>query len=156
MKLSVFFVGKTDAAFAKLVADYLNRIRHYTTIEEKVVPDLKGARALSPRQQCEKEGEMLLKVLPPQSEVFLLDESGKTFSSVELAAWFEKKMVYGVKEVALVVGGAYGFSDEVRARANGFISLSKLTFSHQMVRVILLEQVYRAFTIIRGEPYHHS
>ncbi len=156
MKLTIFFVGKTDSAFLPLVTDYSKRVGRYITTEVKIIPELKNAKSLTPSLQCEKEGEQLLKAMPSLAEVYLLDENGKQMTSVELAHWFEKRMLMGLKELVLVVGGPYGFSASVRSRATGSLSLSQLTFSHQMVRVILLEQVYRAFTIIKGEPYHHA
>ncbi len=156
MKITLLVVGKTDGVFTQIVNDYVDRLKHYIVFTVKVIPDIKNTKSLSQKVQMEKEGELILKCLSPQTEVILLDERGFTPTSVELASWFEKKMNSGIKELTLVIGGPYGFSDAVKERAAQSLSLSKLTFSHQMVRVILLEQVYRAFTIIKGEPYHHA
>jgi 23S rRNA (pseudouridine1915-N3)-methyltransferase len=156
MKITLILVGKTEGQFSKFVDDYVGRIQHYIGITVKTIPDIKNTKSLSEKMLTEKEGALLLKSISPQSEVILLDDKGFAPNSVELAVWFEKKMNAGIKELTLIIGGPYGFSENVKARANQSLSLSKMTFSHQMVRIILLEQIYRAFTIIKGEPYHHA
>jgi len=122
----------------------------------KGIPDVKNSKNLSEDQQKEKEGELILQQISPSDELFLLDEQGMEVSSVEFARFLEKKMISGIKRLVFVIGGPYGFSGSVYSRAIGKISLSKMTFSHQMVRLIFLEQLYRAFTILKGEPYHHQ
>lgn len=157
MKIWLVVTGKTDAAWLQQGIDlYLKRIGHYLPFEMKILADLKNTAALSQRVQKEKEGEALLAFLGNRSEVYLLDERGESLTSPQLAAMVERKMVTGCRELLFVIGGPYGFSEEVAARATGKISLSRLTFSHQMVRLLFAEQLYRALTIIRGEPYHHD
>jgi 23S rRNA (pseudouridine1915-N3)-methyltransferase len=156
MKITLILVGKTEGQFSKFVDDYVGRIQHYIGLTVKTIPDIKNTKSFSEKMLMEKEGALILKSISPQSEVILLDDKGYAPTSVELAAWFEKKMNAGNKELTLIIGGPYGFSENVKAKANQSLSLSKLTFSHQMVRIILLEQIYRAFTIIKGEPYHHA
>ncbi len=150
-------MGKTDVAWVRQGLDlYVSRLVHYIQFSLKEIPELKKASSLSREQIKEKEGELLLAEIRPSEEVILLDEHGKERRSVDFAKWLEDKMVRGGKDLVFVIGGAYGFSDRVYARANGKMSLSAMTFSHQMVRTIFAEQLYRAFTIIRGEPYHHE
>ena len=157
MKIWLVVTGKTDAPWLKQGLEvYLKRIRHYLPFEMKVIADLKNSASLSRNLQKEKEGEALLAFLGNRSEVYLLDENGEEQTSRQLAAMVERKMVGGCRELIFVIGGPYGFPDEVITRATGKISLSKLTFSHQMVRLLFAEQLYRALTIIRGEPYHHD
>jgi 23S rRNA (pseudouridine1915-N3)-methyltransferase len=156
MKITLILVGKTEGQFSKFVDDYVGRIKHYIGLTVKTIPDIKNTKSLSEKLQMEKEGLQILKCISPQSEVILLDEKGFAPTSVEFAGWFEKKMNAGIKELTLIIGGPYGFSETLKTRANQTLSLSKMTFSHQMVRIILLEQIYRAFTIIKGEPYHHA
>ena len=157
MKIYLLVIGKTDEAYLqKGIELFLKRIPHYISFEMKVIPDLKNAKNLSQEQQKEKEGELILQQLLSSDELFLLDEHGMEVSSVEFARFLEKKMLSGIKRMVFVVGGPYGFSENVFARATGKLSLSKMTFSHQMVRLIFAEQLYRALTILKGEPYHHQ
>ena len=156
MQIKLLAIGKTDnKAIQTLIDDYSSRLGHYIRFELEVIPDLKQSKSLSEALQKEKEGELILKKLSSSDELILLDERGKTYSSLEFSDYLQKKMNSGLKQLVLVIGGPYGFSESVYARANGKISLSKMTFSHQMIRMIIAEQLYRAFTIIRNEPYHH-
>ena len=149
-------VGKTDVPWVKAGLDmYSERLAHYVRFELKEIPELKNAGALSEAQIKEKEGALILKAAG-SSEIILLDEHGREFRSVEFADELRKRLNRGGRDLVYVVGGAYGFSDEVYAAASSSISLSKMTFSHQMVRTIFAEQLYRAFTIMKGEPYHHE
>ncbi|MDO8927555.1 MAG: 23S rRNA (pseudouridine(1915)-N(3))-methyltransferase RlmH, partial [Bacteroidota bacterium] len=135
---------------------FLKRMPHYVSFEMKVIPDIKNAKNLSEEQQKDKEGELILQQILSSDELILLDENGLEASSVDFARFLEKKMLSGIKRLVFVIGGTYGFSGNVYSRAIGKISLSKMTFSHQMVRLIFAEQLYRAFTILKGEPYHHQ
>ena len=156
MKIQLLITGKTtDARLASLIEDYQQRLKHYVPFEMVVIPDIKNAKSLSQDQLKTAEGEAILSRLTPAQDVFLLDEHGREFRSIEYAEWLQKKMGSG-KDLALVIGGAYGFSEAVYARANGKISMSQMTFSHQMIRLMVIEQIYRAMTILRGEPYHHE
>lgn len=156
MRISLLMVGKTtDPRLVSLIDDYRQRLSHYVPFELVVIPDIKNAKALSMEQIKRAEGEAILRFLPPSMDVFLLDEHGREFRSIEFADFLQKKMSTG-KDLVLVIGGAYGFSKEVYARANGKLSLSQMTFSHQMIRLMAIEQIYRAMTILRGEPYHHE
>lgn len=157
MKLILLLIGKTEATWLKSgIALYEERLSHYISYQRVEISELKSVSNLTQQQIKEKEGDTILKYIKPGDELILLDERGEEFSSERFAAHLEKKSVYGTKSVVFVIGGAYGFSEEVYKRANEKISLSKMTFSHQMVRLIFLEQLYRAFTIIKGEPYHHK
>lgn len=157
MKITLMCVGKTDDDFVKVgVEKYLNRLKHYTSFNIVVLPDVKNVKNMSKQQQMDKEADFFLKQITNQDFVILLDEKGKEFRSVEFSKYLSQKMVAGVTHVIFLIGGPYGFSEKVRERANYFVSLSKLTFSHQMVRLFFVEQVYRAFTIMKGEPYHHE
>ena len=147
--------NSSDARLASLIDEYRQRLTHYVPFELVVVPDIKNARSLTQEQLKTAEGNEILARLTPAMEVILLDERGKEFRSIEFAEWWQKKM-NGGRDLALVIGGAYGFSKEVYARANGKLSLSQMTFSHQMIRLMAIEQIYRAMTILRGEPYHHE
>jgi 23S rRNA (pseudouridine1915-N3)-methyltransferase len=138
-----------------LIGEYRQRLAHYVPFEFAVVPDIKNAKSLSEEQLKEAEGEAILRCLTPGMDVVLLDEHGREFRSVEYAAWLQKKMSAG-RDLTLVIGGAYGFSKDVYARANGQLSLSQMTFSHQMIRIMAIEQIYRAMTILRNEPYNHA
>ena len=152
----MFLTGKTtDARLSSLIEDYQQRLTHYVPFELVVLPDIKNAKSLSTEQLKTAEGEALLARLTPAMDVVLLDEHGKEFRSIEYADWLQKKMTSG-KDLALVIGGAYGFSKAVYERATGKLSLSQMTFSHQMIRLMAIEQIYRAMTILRGEPYHHE
>ena len=157
MKVRLVLVGKTEGDYLKSgIAIYENRLKHYLPWEMVVVPGPKNTKNLSEAEQKKKEGEQILKLLESGDELILFDEKGKEFTSPGLAKFFQDRMNRSVKRVVLVVGGPYGFSEEVYRKAQGKIALSKLTFSHQMVRLFIVEQVYRAMTILRGEPYHHS
>lgn len=150
-------VGKTvNKHFVELIDDYSGRVKHYVGFDITVIPELKNTKNLSTDQQKQQEGELILKQLQGGDHVVLLDEHGKEFRSVEFSKWVEQKMQTVNKRLVFIIGGPYGFSPEVYAKANEKISLSKMTFSHQMVRLIFVEQLYRAMTIMRGEPYHHE
>lgn len=156
MKTTLLLVGKTASRlYAEGIDDYANRINHYIPFCIKVIPELKNSKSLSEEQQKEKEGELILKNIEDKALVVLLDEHGKEMRSVEFAAWLDNKQ-QTVRNLTFVVGGPYGFSKAVYDRADGKISLSRMTFSHQMVRLVFTEQIYRACTIIRNEPYHHE
>jgi 23S rRNA (pseudouridine1915-N3)-methyltransferase len=156
MKIQLLITGKTtDARLVSLIDDYRERLKHYVPFELFVLPDLKNAKALSEEQVKAAEGEAMLRFFTPSMDVILLDEHGKEFRSVEFADWLQKKMASG-RDLTLVIGGPYGFSPAVYARANGKLSLSQMTFSHQMIRLMAIEQIYRAMTILRNEPYHHE
>ncbi len=135
--------------------DYIKRLGFYISFEMQIIPDLKNTKSLSEIQQKEKEGELLLKQIDSTDEVILLDENGKSYTSMAFSQVLQKKMNSGIKTLVFIIGGPYGFSNEVYQRANGKLSLSAMTFSHQMVRLFFVEQLYRAFTILKNEPYHH-
>lgn len=157
MKVTLLCVGKTDEEYLqKGIEKYLKRLKHYVSFEVAIIPDLKQTKNLTEKQQREKEGQAMLKQVHPTDMLVLMDERGKTLRSVEFAAFFEKQMLNSVPHIVFGVGGPYGFDDAVYQRANSIMSLSTMTFSHQMVRLFFVEQVYRAFSIIRGEPYHHE
>ena len=157
MKIKFIVIGKTDQSYLKEGIDiFLKRIARYVSFDYQVIPDAKNTRKLSQDQQKQKEGKLILAQIKPGDELILLDEKGNEFQSVEFARFLEKKMLSGLKTLVFVVGGPYGFSSEVYHAAKGTVSLSKMTFSHQMVRLVFSEQLYRAFTIIKGEPYHHE
>jgi 23S rRNA (pseudouridine1915-N3)-methyltransferase len=156
MKVVFLVIGKTDAGYLQEgIALYEKRLRHYLSYEMTVIPDLKKTKGLTTEQQKAKEGELILQNLNDGDQVVLLDENGRELSSVEFADFLRVKMVSGLKRLVFVVGGPYGFSPAIYARANAKLSLSQMTFSHQMVRLIFLEQLYRANTILKNEPYHH-
>ena len=140
---------------ASLIEDYRERLKHYIPFEFVLLPDIKNAKTLSEDQLKAAEGEAILARLTPAMDVVLLDEHGREFRSIEYADWLQKKMNAG-RDLTLIIGGAYGFSPAVYARANGKLSLSQMTFSHQMIRIMAIEQIYRAMTILRNEPYHHE
>lgn len=157
MKITLLTVGKTDKDWVRQGLDiYVSRLKHYIPFGIVEIPELKNVSALSKDQIKSKEGELILKNIRPTDDVILLDERGKEYTSVELAKIIQDKISYAGKDIIFVIGGAYGFSDTVYQRSNSKLSLSKMTFSHQMVRAIFAEQIYRAFTIMRGEPYHHE
>jgi 23S rRNA (pseudouridine1915-N3)-methyltransferase len=157
MKIILLTVGKsTNSYLIKLQEEYQNRLKFYIPFEMVVVPELKNTKSLSMNEQKEKEADSILKQLDNSDEVVLLDEKGKQFSSVGFSEFISKKMLASHKRMVFVVGGPYGFSDRVYQRANGKVSLSSMTFSHQMIRLIFVEQLYRAMTILKGEPYHHE
>ena len=156
MRIKLLVVGKTtDSRIVSLIDDYQNRLKHYVPFSLEVLPELRNAKSLSEEQQKTAEGEMILKAVSAAEEMILLDEHGKEFRSMEFSEYLQKKMSAG-RDIVFVVRGPYGFSEAVYARANGKISLSKMTFSHQMVRLFFVEQIYRAMTILRHEPYHHE
>lgn len=157
MKITLLTVGKTDRDWVRQGLDiYLSRLKHYIPFSLTEIPELKNVSAFTKDQIKIKEGSLILKNIRPNDEVILLDERGKMFTSIEFASLIKDRMDYASRDIVFVIGGAYGFSEEVYSRANSKISLSKMTFSHQMVRTIFAEQLYRAFTIIKGEPYHHE
>lgn len=156
MKITLLLVGKTtDSRLISLIEDYRKRLLHYVPFELVVLPDLKNTKSLSEEQIKTAEGEAILRFVTPSMDVVLLDEHGQEFRSIEYAEWLQKKMGSG-KDLTLVIGGPYGFSEAVYQRADGKVSLSRMTFPHQMIRIMVIEQIYRAMTIIRGEPYHHE
>lgn len=156
MKTILLLVGKTqDKHFVAGINDYAERIGHYMPFEIKLIPELRNTKSLSEQQQKTQEGELLLKQLQPSDTVVLLDEHGTEHRSVEFATWLQKKQ-NTARRLVFIIGGPYGFSETVYKRANEMVSLSRMTFSHQMVRLVFTEQIYRACTIIKGEPYHHE
>ena len=156
MKIILLLVGKTtDARLGSLIDDYRTRLAHYIPFDIVVIPELRNAKALTEAQIKEQEGSEILKRLAPSTEVILLDEHGAERRSVEYAEWLQRKMTAG-RDLTFVIGGAYGFCDAVYSRADTKMSLSQMTFSHQMVRLFFVEQLYRAMTILRHEPYHHE
>ena len=157
MKIKVLAIGKTDDKNLNLLIErYEKRLRHYIKFEMEVIPDLKNAKNLSEKEQKEKEGELILKKVGPSDQLWLLDEKGEEYRSLEFSRFLQLKMNTGIKQFVLVIGGPYGFSEEVYQNAAGKLSLSKMTFSHQMIRLFMVEQLYRAFTILKNEPYHHE
>ncbi|MBC8756813.1 23S rRNA (pseudouridine(1915)-N(3))-methyltransferase RlmH [Kordia sp. YSTF-M3] len=156
MNIKVLAIGRTDdKQLQQLIDQYVKRLSHYVKFDLEVIPDLKNTKNLSEAQQKEKEGELILKKLSPTDVLVLLDENGKQFTSIDFSSYLQKRMNAGIKTLVFVIGGPYGFSETVYAKAQGKISVSKMTFSHQMVRLFVVEQIYRAFTILRNEPYHH-
>lgn len=157
MEIQLLVIGKNSSSLLeKATSIYIDRLKHYVPYAIKIVPDIKNSRSLNESQQKSAEGKALLSVLQPSDYVVLLDERGNRYTSVRFAEWMQGKMSSGLKRLIFVVGGPYGFSEEVYARANGKISLSDMTFSHEMIRLFFTEQVYRAMTILRHEPYHHE
>ncbi len=157
MNIDLITVGKTDsAAVAEITAEYSKRINRYAKFSVVMLPDVKKTDKMAPSTQKKAEGEMLLRQFAPDDLVVLLDDKGVQYTSMEFAAWMQKRMNSGVRRLCFVVGGPYGFSQEVYARANDSVSLSRMTFSHQIVRTLFAEQLYRAFSILNNEPYHHE
>lgn len=157
MNIELIVVGKTDSAeVERLFEGYLKRVNHYCKFSITTLPDLRNSKSLSAKQHRMAEGEAILRQLNDSDYVVLLDERGTQYRSVEFAQWLQKRLNSGVKRLVLVVGGPFGFSEEVYSRAHSKISLSAMTFTHQFVRVIFAEQIYRAFTILRNEPYHNE
>lgn len=157
MKITLLTVGKTEDAYLKDgIEKYLKRLKHYIKLEVNDLPELKNTKALSPEQQKAREAEMLLKKITNTDYVVLLDENGAELSSQQFADYINKKNIGSVQNLVFIVGGPYGFDQSIYQRANDKLSLSRMTFSHQMVRLFFTEQLYRAFTIIKGEPYHHQ
>ncbi|MEM9076525.1 MAG: 23S rRNA (pseudouridine(1915)-N(3))-methyltransferase RlmH [Bacteroidota bacterium] len=157
MQITLMAIGKTDSKeLAVLIDEYKKRLGRYIKFQLLVIPDLKNNKNLSESQQKEKEGELILAQIETSDLVVLLDENGKQFTSISFSNYLQKKMNSGLKRLVLVIGGPYGFGEDVYKRSNEKISLSTMTFSHQMVRLFAVEQLYRAFTILRNEPYHHQ
>ena len=157
MTIKLLAIGKTDSKeLQKLIEDYQKRLGFYIKFEFEVIPDLKNSKNLTDEQQKQKEGKLILGKLGPTDVLILLDESGKQMDSVSFSDYLQKHMNSGIKQLVFVIGGPYGFSSEIYEKAQGKLSLSKMTFSHQMVRLFVVEQLYRAFTILRNEPYHHK
>jgi len=156
MTIKLLGIGKTDdPALQNLTEVYINRLQFYNKFEFELIPDIKKAKNLNENQQKQKEGKLILSKLTTSDFVVLLDEGGKQFTSESFSEYIQKKLNSGLKQLVFVIGGPYGFSEAVYNRADSTISLSKMTFSHQMVRLFFTEQLYRAFTILRNEPYHH-
>ena len=157
MTIELIVIGKTDSQeVSALVETYARRVNRYCKFSVTVLPDLRSTRNLTAKQQRTAEGEAILRQPGEGDYAVLLDERGTEYRSVEFAGWLQKRLNSGVKRLAMVIGGPYGFSDEVYARADALLSLSRMTFSHQIVRAIFAEQIYRAFTILHNEPYHHE
>ena len=157
MKIKLLVIGKTDDKnLGQLIKKYQQRLYHYINFDLEIIPDIKNVKNLSQPQQKEKEGELILSKLKNTDQLVLLDEKGKEYRSLDFANFLQKKMNSGIKQLVLVIGGPYGFSEAVYKKATGKISLSKMTFSHQMIRLFVVEQLYRGFTILKNEPYHHE
>ncbi len=156
MTITLLAIGKTDNThLISLIEEYKKRLGFYVKFKLEIIPDIKNAKKLSEKEQKSKEGDLILNKLQKSDTLILLDENGKQFDSVAFSSYLQKHMNSGIKNLFFVIGGPYGFSEEVYQRSNGKISLSKMTFSHQMVRLFFIEQLYRGFTILRNEPYHH-
>ena len=157
MRITLLTVGKTEDAYIREgIEKYSKRLKHYTRLEIIDLPELKNTKALTPEQQKAKEAEMILKKLAPADHVVLLDERGTELTSAGLAAYIDKKAIASTVNIVFIIGGPYGFDQALYHRCNDKLSLSRMTFSHQMVRLFFIEQLYRAYTIIKGEPYHHE
>lgn len=157
MQVTLLCIGKTGKKFLEDgEQEYLKRLRHYISFQLQIIPDIKQAKSLSESQIKQREGELILEKISPGDTLILLDEKGKEYSSLEFSAYLQDQFNRGGKHIYFVVGGPYGFSNAVYQRSNGMISLSQMTFSHQMIRLFFIEQVYRAMTILRNEPYHHQ
>ena len=157
MNIKLIAVGKTDnPSLQQLISTYEKRLSYYINFELQLLADIKNSKSLSEEQQKIKEGELILSYVEPSHHLILLDERGKEYTSIAFADELQKKMNTGIKQLTFVIGGPYGFSQAIYQRANSKLSLSKLTFSHQMIRLFFVEQLYRAFTILRNEPYHHQ
>lgn len=157
MRIKLLVIGKTDDRnLNELISVYQKRLKHYISFQLEVIPDIKNSKNLSKDQQKEKEGELILSKIQNTDQMILLDEKGKEYKSLEFAQFLQKKMNSGIKQLVFVIGGPYGFSQEVYKKAMGKVSFSKMTFSHQMIRLFVVEQIYRGFTILRNEPYHHE
>ena len=157
MTIKLLAIGKTDNKQLKqLIDDYKKRLEFYIKFNFEIIPDIKNSKHLSKVQQKQKEGELILNKLNPADVLILLDENGKQLDSIAFSNYLQKHMNSGIKQLVFVIGGPYGFSQEVYNKAQGMLSLSKMTFSHQMVRLFIIEQLYRGFTILKNEPYHHK
>ena len=156
MKIKLLTIGKTDnAALAQLIKTYEARLKHYIQFSIEIIPDLKNIKNFSEEIQKEKEGDLILSKISTTDRMVLLDENGTSFDSIEFSKFLQKQMNSGIKQLVFVIGGPYGFSEKIYKKSQGKISLSKMTFSHQMVRLFAIEQIYRGFTILKNEPYHH-
>ena len=156
MIITLIAIGRTDnKELQYLIEAYSKRLKHYVKFELELLPDIKNSKNISEKEQKKKEGELIISRIKNADTVILLDENGTNYNSIQFANYMQKHMNSGIKKLIFVVGGPYGFSPPVYSRANGKLSLSKMTFSHQMVRLFITEQLYRAFTILRNEPYHH-
>ena len=156
MTIKLIAIGKTDNSHLQsLIDDYTKRLGFYIKFSIDIVPDIKNVKNLSEEQQKQKEGEIILNKLSATDVLILLDENGKTFDSINFSEYLQKHMKAGIKQLVFVIGGPYGFSQDVYNKSNGKVSLSKMTFSHQMIRLFFIEQLYRGFTILKNEPYHH-
>ena len=157
MTIKLLAIGKTDSKELQyLITSYEKRLKHYIKFELEIIPDIKNSKNLSEKQQKKKEGEQILKKLSSTDVLVLLDENGKQYSSITFSKFLQKKMNSGIKQLVFVIGGPYGFSETVYKKAQGKVSFSKMTFSHQMIRLFVVEQIYRGFTILKNEPYHHE
>jgi 23S rRNA (pseudouridine1915-N3)-methyltransferase len=157
MNIKLLAIGKTDDKnLESLIGIYTKRLIHYVKFELEIIPDIKNVKNLSENEQKLKEGQLILSKLNPTDQLILLDENGKEFNSVGFSDFLQRKMNSGIKTLVFVIGGPYGFSEEVYTKASGKLSLSQMTFSHQMIRLFVVEQIYRAFTILNNEPYHHQ
>ena len=157
MKAALIQVGKTtNRDFENIIDDYVHRVKHYISFEVITIPELRNTKSMTQDEQKRKEGELILKQIADGDHVVLLDEHGKEMRSIELAEWMGRKMQTVSKRLVFIIGGPYGFSNDVYKAAAEKLSLSKLTFSHQMIRMLFTEQLYRAMTILRGENYHHE
>ncbi len=157
MKIKLLAIGKTDDKNLQLlIHKYESRLKHYIKFELEIIPDLKNAKNLSETEQKDREGELILSSISGSDQLILLDDKGESYDSMGFSKFMQKKMNAGVKQLVLVIGGPYGFSETVYQKAQGKLSFSKMTFSHQMIRLFVVEQIYRAFTILRNEPYHHE
>ncbi|MBB4037841.1 23S rRNA (pseudouridine1915-N3)-methyltransferase [Dysgonomonas hofstadii] len=157
MKITLLVIGKTDAGyFVDAITEYQKRLEHYIPFDIQIIPDLKNTKSLTVEQQKEKEGELILKSIQPGDYIVLLDEKGKEYTSAQFASYIEKKTHTVSKRLVFIIGGPYGFSQDIYNKANEKLTLSRMTFSHQMVRLIFVEQLYRAMTILNNEPYHHE
>ena len=156
MQIKLLAIGKTDnKQLIQLIEDYQKRLKFYIKFDFEIIPDIKNAKNLSENQQKQKEGELILNKINSSDALILLDENGKQLDSVSFSTYLQKHMNSGIKQLVFVIGGPYGFSQDVYAKSKGKLALSKMTFSHQMVRLFFIEQLYRGFTILRNEPYHH-
>ena len=157
MKILLIVIGKTDQKWlVDGIGQYAERLTHFAQFEMQVIPDIKNTKNMDFQTQKIREGELILNLLQPSDDVWLLDDKGREMTSPEMARWLEKRMAQSTKRLVFIIGGPYGFSQDVYNRVPGKISLSKMTFSHQMVRLIFVEQLYRAFSILNNLPYHHE
>jgi len=157
VKIKLLAIGKTDdKCLQELIVEFQKRLKHYIKFEIEIIPDLKKVKNLSVDQRKQNEGSLILNRIESTDQLILLDEKGHQFRSLEFSRFLQKKMNAGMKQLVFVIGGPYGFSDEVYQKAQGKVSLSKMTFSHQMIRLFMVEQLYRAFTILHNEPYHNE